>query len=53
MAEKNLSNTAAEDTVFENLGLTRADLGIEDQGSGNEDLDQGSGNEDLDQGSGQ
>src|SRR6188768_1524509 len=53
MADKNLSNTAAEDTVFENLGLTRADLGIEDQGSGNEDLDQGSGNEDLDQGSGQ
>jgi hypothetical protein len=39
MPEKeNLSQRAAEDTVFENLGLDRADLGIEeDQGSGWED----------------
>ena len=51
--EKNLPDTAAEDTVFTNLGLTREDLGIgdDDGGSGNEDLgfgqdDQGSGNED-------
>jgi hypothetical protein len=46
--EKNLSNQAAEDTVFSNLGLTREDLGItdDDGGSGNEDLGLGSGNED-------
>ncbi len=53
--EKNLPSSAAEDTVFSNLGLTREELGIgDDEGSGNEDLDdQGSGNEDLgDQGSG-
>jgi hypothetical protein len=42
--DKNLSNQAAEDTVFSNLGLTREELGITDDGSGNEDLD-GSGNE--------
>ena len=42
----NLPNTAAEDTVFENLGLTREDLGMDTgSGSGNEDLDTGSGNE--------
>lgn len=53
MADPNLPNTAAEDTVFENLGLTRADLGMDtaDDGSGNEDLETGSGNEG--QGSGQ
>jgi len=40
-------NQAAEDTVFENLGLSRDDLGMDqDAGSGNEDLDQGSGYED-------
>jgi hypothetical protein len=49
--EKNLPNTAAEDTVFTNLGLTREELGItdDDGGSGNEDLgsdDQGSGFDD-------
>ena len=37
---QNLSNTAAEDTVFANLGLTREDLGMDtDDGSGNEDLE--------------
>jgi ribosome-binding protein aMBF1 (putative translation factor) len=41
----NLPNQSAEDTVFENLGLTRADLGMDTEGSGNEDLDTGSGNE--------
>jgi hypothetical protein len=46
---KGTANQAAEDTVFDNLGLTREDLGMDqDTGSGNEDLDQGgSGNEDL------
>lgn len=52
--DKNLSNQAAEDTVFTNLGLTREDLGIgdDDSGSGNEDLGDlgGSGNDDLDRG---
>jgi hypothetical protein len=45
--EKNLPNQAAEDTVFSNLGLTREELGVGDEGSGNEDLDQelGSGQE--------
>jgi len=54
MAQRpNLPNSAAEDTVFDNLGLTREDLGLDGQGddfgSGNEDLDggDGSGNEDL------
>ena len=54
MANRNLPNASAEDTVFSNLGLSREDLGIgagEDLGSGNESLDTGSGNED--QGSGQ
>jgi hypothetical protein len=44
----NLPNQAAEDTVFENLGLSREELGLDtdDLGSGNEDLDAGgSGNE--------
>jgi ribosome-binding protein aMBF1 (putative translation factor) len=52
---QNLSNQAAEDTVFENLGLTRADLGMDtdDQGSGNDDLEQGSGNEQGDLGLGE
>ena len=50
---KGTANQAAEDTVFDNLGLTREDLGVglDDSGSGNEDLDQGgSGNEDLGRG---
>lgn len=52
MAKPNLPNEAAEATVFDNLGLTREDLGMDgagdDLGSGNEDLEQGgSGNEDL------
>jgi hypothetical protein len=48
----NLPDSAAEDTVFSNLGLTRDDLGMDvGDGSGNEDLEGGSGNEDL--GSGQ
>lgn len=52
MAKPNLPNTAAEDAVFDNLGLTREDLGMDqndDFGSGNEDLEQagGSGNEGL------
>lgn len=46
----NLPNQAAEDTVFDNLGLSREDLGLDtdDLGSGNEDLelDGGSGNDD-------
>lgn len=51
--EKNLPNQEAEDTVFSNLGLTREDLGMDIEGSGNEDLE-GSGNEDLgSEGSGQ
>ena len=51
--DKNLSNQAAEDTVFSNLGLTREDLGIgDDDGSGNDDLDTGSGNEGREDGSG-
>ena len=44
----NLPNQAAEDTVFDNLGLSREDLGLDandDLGSGNEDLDAGSGND--------
>lgn len=47
--EKNLPDSAAEDTVFTNLGLTREDLGMGDEGSGNEgDFDQGgSGNDDA------
>jgi hypothetical protein len=50
MAEKNLPDTAAEDAVFSNLGLTREELGVGDEGSGNEGLEQeGSGNEDLGQ----
>jgi ribosomal protein S8E len=55
MAEPNLPNQSAEDTVFDNLGLTRADLGMDTEGSGNEDLETGSGNEgaDLDTGDGQ
>lgn len=48
---RNLPNEAAEDTVFDNLGLTREDLGMDgvgdDLGSGNEDLEAGSGNENL------
>lgn len=49
----NLPNQAAEDTVFDNLGLSREDLGLDtntdDLGSGNEDLDtSGSGNDDDD-----
>lgn len=53
MADTNLPNTAAEDTVFDNLGLTRADLGMDTEGSGNEDLETGSGNEQADLGDGQ
>jgi ribosome-binding protein aMBF1 (putative translation factor) len=56
MADTNLPNQSAEDTVFDNLGLTREDLGMDlDHGSGNEDLDTGSGNDqaDLDFGDGQ
>lgn len=49
MPDKNLSNQAAEDTVFSNLGLSREDLGLDQAGSGNEDLDVGSGNEGLSQ----
>ena len=47
----NVADRAAEDTVFDNLGLTRDELGMDSQdGSGNEDLDTGgSGNEDLGQ----
>jgi hypothetical protein len=50
--EKNLPDQAAEDTVFSNLGLTREELGVGDEGSGNEGLDQelGSGNEGQDEG---
>ena len=45
MPKPNLPNEAAEDTVFENLGLSREDLGMDrEEGSGNEDLE-GSGNE--------
>ena len=50
MPKPNLPDSAAEDTVFENLGLSREDLGMDQEGSGNEDLE-GSGNE-PDQGSG-
>ena len=51
--DKNLSNQAAEDTVFSNLGLTREDLGIgDDDGSGNEDLGLDSGSGDRGDGSG-
>jgi hypothetical protein len=53
MAKPNLPDEAAEDTVFSNLGLSREDLGMDLEGSGNEDLE-GSGNEGGDeQGSGQ
>lgn len=51
--DRNLPNSAAEDTVFDNLGLTREDLGMDNQddgfGSGNEDLEggDGSGNDNL------
>jgi len=44
MPKPNLPNEAAEDTVFENLGLSREDLGMDQEGSGNE-LDEGSGSE--------
>ncbi len=52
MPKPNLPNSAAEDTVFDNLGLSREELGLDGQGddfgSGNEDLgDDGSGNDDL------
>src|SRR5215470_12616401 len=41
--DKNLSNQAAEDAVFANLGLSREELGLTDdgEGSGNEDLGPG------------
>ena len=52
MPKPNLPDSAAEDTVFENLGLSREDLGLDQEGSGNEDLDAGSGNEGLQDGSG-
>jgi hypothetical protein len=42
--KSNLPDSSAEDTVFSNLGLTRDDLGMDLEGSGNEDLE-GSGNE--------
>ena len=49
MAKPNLPNEGAEDVVFENLGLSREELGVTDadEGSGWEDSgdDQGSGNE--------
>ena len=34
-----VADRAAEDTVFDNLGLSREELGMDQDGSGNEDLD--------------